>query len=164
MLHITIGTIVTAITIIAIVFLNSGNLFHSRDGVDGGYRLYARFKTIDGIKVGSKILLSGVPVGHVNGQFIDSDSFNAVISMHIDSKYQIPIDSAVMIVSDGFLGNKYIKIDVGGDFDMLVDGDEFEYIQDSVAFEEILEKIIIAAEYRRAAKKNDENNNVRDSK
>ncbi len=126
---------------------------NSRGGINDSYNLHARFKTIDGINIGSKILLSGVPIGYVEGQYFNSDSLNAVISMRIDMNYQIPIDSTAMIVSDSFLGGKYIKIDPGGEFDMLVDGDEFEYVQDSVAFEEILEKIIIAAEYRRVAKK-----------
>ena len=54
-----------------------------------------------------------------------------------------------MIASDGILGGKYVKLNIGGSMDMLAPGRSFEYVQDSVIVEALLEKVILWAESRR---------------
>ena len=54
-----------------------------------------------------------------------------------------------MIISSGMLGGKYIKLEPGGELKNFEPGAYFEYVQDAVIFEELLEKIVLDAEGRR---------------
>jgi len=113
------------------------------------YRLNGRFVATDGVTIGSKVVLVGIPVGKVVGQTYEAEMQAALLTMAIDGNIEIPEDSVAMIASNGVFGEKYIKVTPGGALDMLVDGDEFEFVQDSVVFEELLEKVILGAEAKR---------------
>lgn len=118
----------------------------------GGYELIARFGSIDGVGTGTKILLAGIQVGTVVRRTYEPDRQRARIVMSMRGDIEIPLDTAAMIVSGGLMGNKYIKLQPGGDIEMMQDGDVFEYVQDSIIFEEILEKVILNAEHKRQAR------------
>ncbi len=113
------------------------------------FRLEGRFTATDGVTIGSQVVLVGIPVGKVVGQSYEADMQSALLTMAIDGGINIPEDSVAMIVSNGVFGEKYIKVTPGGALDMLEDGDEFEFVQDSVVFEELLEKVILGAEAKR---------------
>lgn len=115
------------------------------------YIVDARFRTVDGVEIGTPVTLAGIRVGSVAEMSIDPDDFAAKLTLSIRKEYDIPIDSVAMIVSDGLVGGKYIKVAAGGELDMLAPGDEFEYVQDAVVMEKLLAKIIASAEARRAA-------------
>lgn len=114
-----------------------------------GYPIVGRFASIDGIGVGTKVLLTGIEIGKVAGYTYDLEGQRAIVTFTIEDDIKIPLDSVALIVSDGLLGSKYIKIQPGGEIDMMQGGDEFEYVQDAIAFEEILEKVILNAEQQR---------------
>lgn len=115
------------------------------------YSISAQFRTVSGVNVGTPVTLAGVRIGEVEGMEINADDFAARLHFSVDKKYEIPIDSVAMIVSDGLVGGKYVKVAAGGELDMLEPGDEFEYVQDAVEMEKLLAKIIESAEARRAA-------------
>lgn len=122
----------------------------------GGYELIARFGSIDGVGKGTKVLLTGIKVGEVVRIGYDPKRQRAVVHMTIRSDIEIPLDTVAMIVSDGLMGGKYIKLQPGGDTEMMHDGDTFEYVQDSIIFEEILEKVILNAEQKRKEQQQEE--------
>ena len=118
-----------------------------------GYSITARFSAIDGVAPGTKLLLAGIPIGEVTEFEYELDSQRAAVSLTVQDGIKIPLDSVVLIVTDGLLGNKYLKSQPGGEEERMQDGDEFEYVQDSIIFEEILEKVILNAEQQRNKKK-----------
>ena len=115
--------------------------------------LHAQFQSVDGISEGSPVVIAGVPVGRVVAQRFDPSSLSAHVSLSISEPIEIPYDSVAMILSDGLVGGKYIRISPGGELDMLISGDSFEYVQNAVIFEEMLEKVINAAEQKRREEK-----------
>lgn len=92
-------------------------------GMDS-YSLAARFPNASGISVGSDVRVSGMKVGTVTGQRLDPDSFQAVLTLSVDSKLALPADSSAAITSDGLLGGSYISLLPGGDPEPLRPGDE----------------------------------------
>jgi len=114
-----------------------------------GYELSASYIRADGVKIGTKVLLAGIPVGKVTKLAFDADDFQAILTFTIRDDIRLPADTAALIVSDGLLGGKYIKLDIGGAQEMLRPGDGFEYAQDSVIVEARLEKVVLWAEQRR---------------
>ena len=147
--NILVGAAVVVVGIFVILVSSSGG---PKKLVDG-YEVFATYGGIDGVGVGTEVLLAGVKVGSVTGKVYEHDGHQATISMAIDNRYQLPIDSVAMIVSKGMLGGKLIKLDPGGEEEMMKSGDAFEYTQDSILFEELLEKIVLDAEARRDKRK-----------
>ena len=123
------------------------------DTVDDGnyYKLHARFGRTDGLLVGGLVRLSGVDVGRVIEAELD-ENFNAVLTLEIKDNVKIPDDSSASIVSSGLMGKKYIEIDVGSSEDYIEAGGEFEYTQDAMVLEELLDRIVSMG---KANRKND---------
>ncbi|MDH3702168.1 MAG: MlaD family protein [Alphaproteobacteria bacterium] len=151
-LHALVGAVIVVLGVVAIIVSQSGG----RGTSSGGYELIGQFGATDGVAVGTKVLLVGIQIGEVTRQFYDRESQRAVLHFTIRSGMEIPIDSVALIVSDGMLGGKYIKIQPGGELEMMRAGETFEYVQDSIVFEEILEKVILNAERRRGGAKTPE--------
>jgi phospholipid/cholesterol/gamma-HCH transport system substrate-binding protein len=117
--------------------------------IPNSYDVKASFGAIDGVTEGTKVLLTGLPVGQVDSFDFNEERQRAVVTMSIRDGIEIPLDSVIMIVTDGLLGPKYMKIQAGGDTEMMKPGGQFDYTQDSIALEEILEKVILNAEQKR---------------
>ena len=105
------------------------------------YRVFAIFNRIDGLAVGNDVLVSGIPVGRVEGMDLDSD-FRARVTMLIDRGVELPIDTAAAIHTDGLFGSKFVILDPGGDEKTLKDGSVIEFTQDSVVVSDLLDLII----------------------
>ncbi|MBT5413633.1 MAG: MCE family protein [Rhodospirillaceae bacterium] len=115
-----------------------------------GYTLTARFSRVDGITKGAEVRLLGVPVGMVAEQRLDPKNNMAYLDMTIRSDIEMPVDTTAMVLSDGVFAGKFVKLDPGGSYEMLADGDEIEFTQDSVILENIIERIVTGAEKRKA--------------
>lgn len=138
----TIGAIVL---ISAVFFITTSLKIKTLKKVNN-YQVIAKFNNSDGIGVGSDVKISGVKIGTVSSQILDQKSYKAKITMNIDSSIQIPIDSSIKIVSEGLLGSKYLLINPGADEEYIKNGNEIEYTQSSVNFEELLGKFIFSSD------------------
>jgi len=119
-----------------------------------GLQVYAEYGNAEGVDVGASVVLAGVPIGKVNALSWDDGARRVTVSMVLDSPVEIPADSVAKVASDGMFGAKYIQISPGGDIDGLKSGDYFDYVQDAINFESLMEKVVTQAEERRAAKQN----------
>ena len=115
-----------------------------------GYRLYAVYRHIDGLALHADVRLAGIRIGEVTGESTAPND-NARLTLTVRSGVQIPSDSAAIIASEGLLGAKFVKIDPGGDPVNLKPGATFEYVQDSVDFERLLERVVNEAEAKHNA-------------
>src|SRR5438445_6977618 len=79
------------------------------------YQVNAKFENIGGLKVRAPVKSAGVVVGRVSDIRFDNESFEAMVSMNIDSRYQFPKDSSAKILTSGLLGEQYIGLVPGGD-------------------------------------------------
>jgi len=108
----------------------------------GGYSIKAAFDSVDGITVGSDIRLAGIKVGTVADQKLDQESYQALITMAIDSSVKLPDDTSAKITSEGLLGEKYISLEPGGSETMLKDGDFLDSTQGSLDIWALVNKYI----------------------
>ena len=100
---------------------------------NGGTEYVAYFNRIDGLSVGADVRISGVKVGTVTDQMLDSErDYLAKVSLTVDGSIELPIDSSARISSEGLLGGSYINVVLGGFPEALAAGDEFEYTEDSI--------------------------------
>lgn len=145
--HIAVGAV--ALVLIVLLFSFAAG---SDSGALGGYRIKARFNSVEGVVRDSPVRLSGVQIGRIAGLDYDSGSQRAVVIMEIRPGIELPDDSIAIVTSEGMLGDRFIRIDPGGSLDMLRDGDEIEFTQDSILFEELLAKVITTVERQRRAR------------
>ena len=95
----------------------------------GGYTITANFENVDGITTGSDVRVSGIKVGSVVEQSLDTSTFEAAVKFAINPGVKLPADSSAKVTSEGLLGDKYIAIEPGGDEVMLAEGGVIEHTQ-----------------------------------
>ena len=115
------------------------------------YQLTAKFDNIGGLKVRGPVKSAGVVVGRVSEIHFDPQSYEAVATLTIDSRYRFPKDTFVSILTAGLLGEQYIGLDDGGDEKMLKPGDVVVKTQSAV----VLEKLISQFMFNKASEGSD---------
>lgn len=109
-----------------------------------GYHLYAKFDDASGIEAGSDVKISGIKVGTIDNNSLDTKTYRALLFFSLGKDVQLPTDSSAKIVSSGLLGEKYLEIMPGADEEFLKDGGEITYTQSSVNFEQLLGKFMFS--------------------
>lgn len=106
-----------------------------------GYRLHATFNRVDGLSEGAPVYVSGVEVGKVQQMSLAENS-RARVTLWIRPGYELPVDTAAAIHTEGVFGSKFMILDPGGADDMLQNGDTITFTQDALIVSELLELII----------------------
>ena len=106
------------------------------------YQLTAKFDNIGGLKVRGPVKSAGVVVGRVADIRFDTQTYEALVTMTIDSRYQFPRDTFASILTAGLLGEQYIGLDAGGDEKMLKSGDTFSKTQSAVVLEKLISQLM----------------------
>ena len=107
-----------------------------------GYRLEASFENIGGLKLRAPVKAAGVTVGRAEQVRLDAKTYEAVVTMRIDTQYQFSRDTIASINTSGLLGEVYIGLDAGGDPKMLADGDRITKTQSAVVIEKLISQFL----------------------
>ena len=112
---------------------------------DNGYEISANFDDISGLKIKSPVTMSGVRIGRVSDIQFDSEMFEAVVKIRIESQYKtLPKDTSASIYTAGLLGEKYIGLEAGGDEENLKQGDKLKLTQSSLVLEKLISRFVDA--------------------
>ena len=125
--------------------LQAANLATFRIGET--YVITAKFDNIGGLKPRAPVRSAGVTVGRVTGITLDAHTFQGVVSMELESKYQFPKDTSASILTAGLLGDQYVGLNPGGDEANLAAGDTIKMTQSAVVLENLIGQML----YSRAA-------------
>lgn len=106
------------------------------------YRIEARFDNIGGLKPKAAVKSSGVVVGRVESITFDDKTFQARVSLAMESRYRFPKDSSVKILTSGLLGDQYIGIEAGADDKNLAAGDLITTTQSAIVLENLIGQFI----------------------
>ncbi len=107
------------------------------------YVITARFSNSGGLKVKSPVTVAGVRIGRVSNIYIDKETYESVVEMSIESKYDtLPEDTSATIYTAGLLGEQYINLDPGGSFDYLKNGGRIEITQSAIVLEEVIGRFL----------------------
>jgi phospholipid/cholesterol/gamma-HCH transport system substrate-binding protein len=83
------------------------------------YEVTARFNSVSGISRGSDVRIAGVKAGVVKTIDGDPQTFEAILKLSLDSKWELPDDTDARISTDGLLGGAYIALEPGAGFDVI---------------------------------------------
>lgn len=132
-----VGVILVVLLGILLIFVHGRS---AQDTATGQFTLYAHFDKSDGLMNGADVRLAGMRIGQVAGQEL-ANGYRVRTRFVFDRYVDIPVDSSVMIETDGLLGSKHIEILPGGDEELMQSGDVFAYQQDALILTELLEKV-----------------------
>ena len=113
-----------------------------RGGLDEGYTITARFPNTSGVSVGTDVRVSGLKVGTVADERLDTQTYQALLTLTIDKDVKLPLDTSAAITSEGILGGNYIALAPGGDTEMLRPGDEITDTQGAVDMMSLIGSVI----------------------
>jgi phospholipid/cholesterol/gamma-HCH transport system substrate-binding protein len=143
-IEILVGAFVLA-GLLALFFLamKVSNLSASTGG--DGYRVTARFDNIGSLKVRAPVTMAGVRIGRVERIDIDTQTFEAVVTLHVGRQFDtIPLDSFASIFTAGLLGEQYVGLEAGGSEEPLRDGDEIGYTQSALVLEQMVGQLLFS--------------------
>src|SRR6218665_3833604 len=102
------------------------------------YQIAAKFDNIGGLKPKAAVKSAGVVVGRVETIEFDDKSFQARVTLAMQSRYTFPKDSSLKILTSGLLGEQYIGIEAGADDKNLSAGDTVTTTQSAVMLENLI--------------------------
>ncbi len=132
--------VVAGIVALGVLAFKVGNL--STYNVSETYQLHANFANIGGLKQQASVKSAGVLIGRVKEITLDTQRYQAKVTITIDKRYQFDKDTYAKILTSGLLGEQYIGLVPGGDPDMLKDGDTITNTQSAVVLEDLIGKVI----------------------
>ncbi len=106
------------------------------------YRVDAKFDNVGGLKPKAAVRSAGVLVGRVEAITFDDKSFQAKVTLAMESRYLFPKDSSLKILTSGLLGEQYLGLDPGADSKTLVAGDTISSTQSAVVLENLISQFL----------------------
>ena len=111
------------------------------------YRVVAKFDNVGGLKPKAAVRSAGVVVGRVEKIVFDDKSFQARVTLALESRYVFPKDSSLKILTSGLLGEQYLGLEAGADEKTLASEDVIGNTQSAVVLESLISQFL----YNKAA-------------
>lgn len=108
------------------------------------YRVDAKFDNVGGLKPKTAVKSAGVVVGRVESITFDDKTFQARVTLALESRYLFPKDSSLKILTSGLLGEQYIGIEAGADDKNLAAGDSISTTQSAVVLENLISQFLFS--------------------
>ncbi|MDP2677654.1 MAG: outer membrane lipid asymmetry maintenance protein MlaD [Rhodoferax sp.] len=108
------------------------------------YQVKAKFDNVGGVKPKAAVRSAGVVVGRVDNIVFDDKSFQAVVTLALESRYMFPKDSSLKILTSGLLGEQYLGIEPGAEEKTLVAGDTISSTQSAVVLENLISQFLFS--------------------
>lgn len=143
-LEISVGVFV-ALGLAALLMLGMkvSNLSRLTEGE--GYRVTARFANIGGLKVRAPVTMAGVLIGRVTDIHFDESTYEALVELTIQSKYdRLPEDTSASIYTAGLLGEQYVSLEPGAEESFLTQGDEIRLTQSALVLERLVGQFLFS--------------------
>jgi phospholipid/cholesterol/gamma-HCH transport system substrate-binding protein len=108
------------------------------------YPVTARFANISGLKEGAAVEIAGVTVGRVST--INLNNYEAEVQMLIDPDIRLQDDVIASIRTQGIIGDKYVKIKIGGSDEYIERDGEILETESAIELEELVSKYVFEKE------------------
>lgn len=106
------------------------------------YTLYANFNNIGSLKVSAPVKVSGFVIGRVSNITLNTNNYQAIVSMQINDDYKFSTDTSAQILTTGLLGEQYIGLQAGADTNYLKSGDSINITSSALVLENLIGKFM----------------------
>jgi phospholipid/cholesterol/gamma-HCH transport system substrate-binding protein len=118
--------------------LNLGGMTFSGNG---GLLLHATFNQIGGLAERAPVVISGVKVGKVTKIELGQD-LRARVTLDVDSKLELPVDTSASIRTSGLLGDQFIELEPGAEDELLAPGGEIALTESALSIEKLVGSLV----------------------
>ena len=112
---------------------------------DNYYPIYARFRSVSGLKMGVYVEMAGVQIGKVDSISLDQEKKTALVEMKILKDVILSDDVIASVTTAGLIGDKYINLSPGGSETILKPGDLITETESAVNLEELISKYVFGS-------------------
>lgn len=109
-----------------------------------GYELTARFNKVAGLRDGGDVRISGIKVGSVVSQELDSKDFVAVVKISVDPSIKLPVDTVATITSSGLFGENYLALEPGNEDATIPAGGQIAHTQSPMDLQALIGQYIFS--------------------
>tara|TARA_B100001142_G_scaffold227942_1_gene226023 strand:+ start:1629 stop:2594 length:966 start_codon:yes stop_codon:yes gene_type:complete len=113
------------VALVAICLLFIGvNYLKGLNVLSSHQKFYAQYEEIDGLQVGSPVMVNGYKVGMVSDiKLLVEENKDLLVTISIEEKFDMAINTVCKIVNQDLMGTKGIELLLGNDNKLLVEGD-----------------------------------------
>ncbi|MDI6852726.1 MAG: outer membrane lipid asymmetry maintenance protein MlaD [Deltaproteobacteria bacterium] len=111
------------------------------DMLGRGYKVYAYFDNISGLKEGSAVEVAGVEVGKVERIQV-TDDYRAKLTMTIQKDIVLHEDAIASVRTKGIIGDKFVKISPGYGENKIAPGGVIRETESVIELEELVSKFV----------------------
>jgi len=108
------------------------------------YQVTAKFDNVGGLKPKAAVRSAGVVVGRVEKMVFDDKTFQARVTLALESRYAFPKDSTLKILTSGLLGEQYLGMEPGADDKVLTAGDTISSTQSALVLESLISQFLFS--------------------
>ena len=108
------------------------------------YQVTAKFDNVGGLKPKAAVRSAGVVVGRVEKMVFDDKTFQARVTIALESRYAFPKDSSLKILTSGLLGEQYLGMEPGADDKVLAAGDTISSTQSALVLESLISQFLFS--------------------
>lgn len=105
-----------------------------------GYRVYADFASVAGLKIGDPVEIAGVKVGKVETIALNDD--RARLALRIENHVKLQDDVIASVRARGLIGDKFVLIAPGASDKILADGEKIRETESPPDLPELIGKYI----------------------
>ena len=105
------------------------------------FQVYAEFDSVAGLKRGASVEVAGVDVGRVERIYLKEDRAILTLSLHKSVKLQE--DAIASIRTKGLIGNKYVRISLGGSSRYIAPGGRIMETESPIEIEELIRRFAL---------------------
>lgn len=128
--------VVAGIGALLVLALKVGNF--STYNISDTYQLQVYFTNIGGLKPTASVRSAGVLVGRVAEIALDSERYEARVTLTVDNRYKFPTDTIAKIQTSGLLGENFIGLMPGAEEKMLKNGELIKQTQSALVLEDLI--------------------------
>ena len=108
------------------------------------YQVTAKFDNVGGLKPKAAVRSAGVVVGRVEKMVFDDKTFQARVTLALETRYAFPKDSTLKILTSGLLGEQYLGMEPGADEKVLTAGDSISSTQSALVLESLISQFLFS--------------------
>lgn len=135
-----IAIIVSAVFFLSFLLQSDSNI-NNKDF----YRIHANYNSAGSLSRGASVKIAGVVVGKVEEVALDLESYEARVTMLIESDVSIPDDSVAQITIGGLFGDPEVKLKLGSSTTILEPKQVISNTIDAINIEDIIGQLIYGA-------------------
>ena len=110
------------------------------------YTISANFENSGGLKVRSLVSVAGVKIGQVSAISLDPKTYQSIVTMSIDARYNnLPDDTTASIFTAGLLGEQYVNLEPGGSDTFLKNQGKIDITQPAIILEKAIGQFLFKA-------------------